>query len=825
MQRYIVNKIKRTTLILIVILTLLGLADFSTIDAAEVKITAGDAVADDYFGYSVSISGDYVIVGARFDDDAGISSGSAYIFYRNQGGADNWGQQAKLTAGDAAGGDEFGISVSISGDYAIVGARYDDDAGSNSGSAYIFFYDAPPSVANAISDVTVDEDADNTTIDLTNVFSDPDNDDALITKAVQSNTNGALVSASIVGNTLTLDYQDNQNGTAAITIRATSNGKTVDDDFTVTVNAVNDVPTISDISDQSTDENTPTAAIPFTIGDVETAAASLNLAGSSSDQAVVKDVNIVFGGAGSNRTVTITPENIQYGTTTITITVSDGVNNISDTFVLTVGTFLTLNSVNNVTAKERETIEFTLTSGYNGSSSLSYSMTSDIPSTEDATLNSSTGEFSWATDLQSAGFYNITFTVTDGTLSDSKSMTITVQDYDIAIEGAFIPDTLSIIRTTGGTVQVKAGGIYTKHKVYVPPGALIGNRTVMIITPTTDDIPEEEINNAPSSANFVVQEYEEGYTFEDSVTITVEYKDSEIQSNENNMCIHIWDRDGQIWKRVMGYQYINTGENTITAKVKHFSIYCAKEVGTLLQSSSSFEEGWIMISLPIEPDSPNDPESTFGDDVRPFQTYYRNSNIYYYNEVSGEWTVPTIIQNGMGYILYCYGNNTVDASGLEVTGDITKTLTYTNSNGWHLLGNPYAVEIDWDSDISRDSGIDDIYYVWTGSYYDNYPYGGLTRDIDAWQGFWVHTTTDSAEMTISYPGVSKRARQERIRPLLDWRIKIIAESGGNKDIHNYIGTSIDADIEYDAADVYELNPLSQEFISLYFPHTEWEENP
>ncbi len=43
----------------------------------------------------------------------------------------------KLTAGDGAGGDSFGISVTISSDYAIVGARYDDDNGSNSGSAYI----------------------------------------------------------------------------------------------------------------------------------------------------------------------------------------------------------------------------------------------------------------------------------------------------------------------------------------------------------------------------------------------------------------------------------------------------------------------------------------------------------------------------------------------------------------------------------------------------------------------------------------------------------------------------------------------------------------
>ena len=70
-----------------------------------------------------------------------LNSGSAYIFYRDQGGADNWGQVKKLTASDGAANDYFGFSVSISGDTAIVGAYGDDDNGVNSGSAYIFSRD------------------------------------------------------------------------------------------------------------------------------------------------------------------------------------------------------------------------------------------------------------------------------------------------------------------------------------------------------------------------------------------------------------------------------------------------------------------------------------------------------------------------------------------------------------------------------------------------------------------------------------------------------------------------------------------------------------
>ena len=99
------------------------------------KLVASDVAADDRFGHSVSISGDYAIVGAYGDDDNGLWSGSAYIFKRSDS---SWTQVAKLAASDGAASDWFGTYVSISGDYAIVGAYGDDDNGYSSGSAYIF---------------------------------------------------------------------------------------------------------------------------------------------------------------------------------------------------------------------------------------------------------------------------------------------------------------------------------------------------------------------------------------------------------------------------------------------------------------------------------------------------------------------------------------------------------------------------------------------------------------------------------------------------------------------------------------------------------------
>jgi hypothetical protein len=101
----------------------------------QTKILASDGAANDQFGCSVSISGDHAIVGAQMDDDKGTNSGSAYIFLW---GGTSWSQQQKLTASDGAFGDCFGGSVFISGDLVIVGVRYDDDRGTDSGSACIF---------------------------------------------------------------------------------------------------------------------------------------------------------------------------------------------------------------------------------------------------------------------------------------------------------------------------------------------------------------------------------------------------------------------------------------------------------------------------------------------------------------------------------------------------------------------------------------------------------------------------------------------------------------------------------------------------------------
>ncbi|MCK4873234.1 MAG: FG-GAP repeat protein [Phycisphaerales bacterium] len=97
------------------------------------KLLPSDGAANDYFGYFVAISDTTAIVGAYRDDDNGADSGSAYLFDVTTGQ-----QIAKLLPGDGAEGDYFGDPVAISGTAAVVGARYDADNGTGSGSAYLF---------------------------------------------------------------------------------------------------------------------------------------------------------------------------------------------------------------------------------------------------------------------------------------------------------------------------------------------------------------------------------------------------------------------------------------------------------------------------------------------------------------------------------------------------------------------------------------------------------------------------------------------------------------------------------------------------------------
>ena len=97
-------------------------------------LTASDAAADDQFGLTVSVSGEIIVVGARLKDGRAADSGAAYVYERGDGA---WAQVAKLTASDAAPGDLFG-RASVDAGTLIVSADLNDDRGLSAGKAYVY---------------------------------------------------------------------------------------------------------------------------------------------------------------------------------------------------------------------------------------------------------------------------------------------------------------------------------------------------------------------------------------------------------------------------------------------------------------------------------------------------------------------------------------------------------------------------------------------------------------------------------------------------------------------------------------------------------------
>ncbi len=271
----------------------------------------------------------------------------------------------------------------------------------------------------------------------------------LVVTAASSNTN-LVPSANIVlggsgaGRALRITPATNQSGVATITVTvADGSGGSANTSFQLTVNGQNDPPTISEIAPQTIDGDTSTGAIPFTIGDVETAAGSLTLSGSSSNTNLVPNANIVFGGSGANRTVTLTPRANQFGAAAITVTVTDGNGaTASDTFQLTVNPVNdppTLDAIGNVALNRgagAQTIPLTgISSGAaNENQLLAISAVSSNPAlipapTVNYTNPATTGSLSLTPAPWTNGTATITVTVNDGQNTNalvSRSFTVTV---------------------------------------------------------------------------------------------------------------------------------------------------------------------------------------------------------------------------------------------------------------------------------------------------------------------------------------------------------------------------------------------------------------
>jgi len=179
-------------------------------------------------------------------------------------------------------------------------------------------------------------------VDLPFVIGDVDNDVAAFQPTATSDNQGLIPDANIVvegtgaNRTVTITPVSSQSGTALITLTVSDGaGGTTTDTFQVTVSA-NTAPTIQDVTDKTTTEDDAIVDIPVTVGDAETPVADLVLTATSDNQTLIPNGSITVGGSGANRTVTITPAANQFGTATITLTLSDGTTTVTDTFVVNV---------------------------------------------------------------------------------------------------------------------------------------------------------------------------------------------------------------------------------------------------------------------------------------------------------------------------------------------------------------------------------------------------------------------------------------------------------------------------------------------------------
>ncbi len=194
----------------------------------------------------------------------------------------------------------------------------------------------PPTVAQPVADVTADEDAVPLVINLSGVFTDPDlpNGDVLTLSAVSANP--ALVAASVAGTQLTLTFQPNANGIAAVTVTATDRaGQSVSDTFSVAVTPVNnDSPTVAQpIAGRTAFEN----ALPLVIDlaavftDPDLPNGDLLALSALSDNPGLVGVSVT----GSQLTLAFQPNSSGVATVSVTATDLSGLT-VMDAFTVTV---------------------------------------------------------------------------------------------------------------------------------------------------------------------------------------------------------------------------------------------------------------------------------------------------------------------------------------------------------------------------------------------------------------------------------------------------------------------------------------------------------
>jgi hypothetical protein len=195
---------------------------------------------------------------------------------------------------------------------------------------------------NALANVAINEGAGLQTVSLSGISSGATNEVQTLTVTASSSNPGLIPNPTVTytspnsAGTLSFTPTAATGGSATITVTVNDgdvSNSTVTRTFVVTVNRL---PVISAITNQLITVGSVAAPIPFTISDTETTAGSLVVTGTSDNQGLVRNADIVFSGNGGNRMVSLAPLADQTGAALITITVSDGQGSAQQSFQFTV---------------------------------------------------------------------------------------------------------------------------------------------------------------------------------------------------------------------------------------------------------------------------------------------------------------------------------------------------------------------------------------------------------------------------------------------------------------------------------------------------------
>lgn len=310
------------------------------------------------------------------------------------------------------------------------------DGSTTTNSTFTVTVDSPPTISSIGNQVLV---RNTSSSPLAFTIGDADTAIGSLSVSATSSNQTLIPAANLViagsgaNRTLTITPAANQTGGPATIQLTVSDGvTTTSTSFTVTVDSP---PTISAVANQTVMINQPTGPLAFTVGDLETAAGSLTVSAVSSDQTLIPNANLVLGGTGANRTISITPATgLSGGPVTITLSVSDGTVSTTSAFTVAINTPPTITGIADQVFRKNSTLgplSFTVGDAETTASALvvtAHSSNTTLIPNANITLGGSgaTRTISITPTANLVGQATITLTVSDGVSTTNTTFNVTV---------------------------------------------------------------------------------------------------------------------------------------------------------------------------------------------------------------------------------------------------------------------------------------------------------------------------------------------------------------------------------------------------------------